>query len=84
MPLTINIPESKFLTIYRKVDRNLPYALVLVLLGSLLLQKVVPLDKSTANSMHNSQIMLTAYLCYYVFQRLDLPSYPLPESPEKK
>ncbi|KAF5875123.1 uncharacterized protein Bfra_003576 [Botrytis fragariae] len=69
MPWTINIPESKFLTIYRKVDRNLPYVIVLVLLGSLLLQKVFPLDKSTANSLHNSHIALTACLCHYVSRR---------------
>ncbi|TGO19053.1 hypothetical protein BTUL_0006g00880 [Botrytis tulipae] len=94
MPSTIDIPESKFLTIYRKVDRNLPYISVLVLLGSLMLQKVLTVDASTASLLHNSYIVLTAYLCDRVFRRkssnktcvisLDLPLYPPPESPEKK
>ncbi|KAF7947139.1 uncharacterized protein EAE97_004388 [Botrytis byssoidea] len=79
-----DIPESKFLTIYLKVDRNLPYISVLVLLGSLMLQKVLTVDVPTANLLHNSYIVLTAYLCDRVFRRLDLPPYPLPESPEKK
>ncbi|THV46984.1 hypothetical protein BGAL_0344g00060 [Botrytis galanthina] len=93
MPLTIDIPESKFPNIYRKVNRSMPSVCALVLFCSLLLQKLLTIDASTANSLHKSHIYLSFYLCYYVLRRrldnktrmisLEFPPDSASEAPEK-